>query len=126
VIGVIVAFLAFVVLFTLLFRHTTRVIGTRVSQFVNARHKAAEAILEDGRVPADWAREARSRQHRPKAARRHLQRRLKALHKYFQNSPLVDGEDTRRVLLAALEDASEKWEEAPLERLLSSEAEKDS
>ena len=118
VLAAIIAFLVFVGLFTILFRFTTRTVGNRVGRFVNARHRAAEAILNGSQVPEDWVTEAMRRGKSGERGRRFLLRRLKMLRRYFERSPLVDGEDTRRILLEALDEARDVWAEEPADELL--------
>jgi hypothetical protein len=118
VLAAIVAFLVFVALFTILFRFTTRTVGNRVGRFVNSRHHAAESILEDSGVPEDWVEEALRKGRTGERARRFLLGRLRTLRRYFERSPLVDGEDTRRILLQALDEAREEWSEAAPDELL--------
>ncbi len=103
----IVAFLVFVALFTLLFRATTRAIGQRVGEWVDRRHRAAEAILETGRPPREWI-DALPPGGEERRTRR-LLRELRKLEKYFEHSPLVDTEETRRTLVAELKEIGEKW-----------------
>ena len=112
----IIVFLVFVALFTLLFRATTRTIGQRVGEWVDRRHKAAEAILETGRPPREWieALPQASEERR----RRRLVRDLGKLAKYFEHSPLVDTEETRRVLVEELREIATKWKAAPAADLL--------
>ncbi len=112
----IIAFLVFVALFTLLFRATTRTIGQRVGEWVDRRHRAAEAIIETGRPPREWieALPPRGEERR----RRRLLRELAKLAKYFEHSPLVDSEETRRVLVDQLEEIRDKWKAAPAADLL--------
>ncbi len=57
----IIVFLAFVALFTLVFRYTTQVIGQRVGEWVDRRHRAAEEILDSGRAPRAWIEMLRGR-----------------------------------------------------------------
>lgn len=112
----IIAFLVFVALFTLLFRAATRTIGQRVGEWVDRRHRAAEAIIETGSPPREWIEAL------PpgggERSRRRLLRELGKLAKYFEHSPLVDTEETRRVLLDQLKEIREKWKAAPAADLL--------
>lgn len=112
----IIAFLVFVALFTLLFRATTRTIGQRVGEWVDRRHRAAEAIIETGRPPREWIDAL------PpgggERGRRRLLRELRKLAKYFEHSPLVDTEETRRVLVDQLKEIGNKWKAAPAADLL--------
>jgi hypothetical protein len=118
VLAAIIAFLVFVALFTILFRFTTRTVGNRVGRFVNARHHAAESILDNSQVPEDWVEEAISKGKSAERARRFLLKRLSALRRYFERSPLVDGEDTRRILLDALDEARDIWAQTSADELL--------
>jgi hypothetical protein len=118
VLAAIIAFLVFVALFTLLFRFTTRTVGNRVGRFVNARHRAAESILDSTQVPEDWVEEAVRKGRSGERARRFFLRRLRVLRRYFERSPLVDGEDTRRILLEALDEARDAWAQADPRELL--------
>ncbi len=124
----IVVFLAFVALFTLAFRYTTRTIGQRVGEWVDRRHRAAEEILDSGCAPRAWVEMLGSRfpgigagdvvPGRERALKRRLLRELRSLEKYFERSPLVDTEETRRVLVAELREVRQKWQAAAVTELI--------
>ena len=124
----IVAFLAFVALFTLVFRYATRAIGQRVGEWVDRRHRAAQEILDSGRAPKVWLEAIDSRfpgiatgevsAAHERGVRRRLLRELRRLQRYFEKSPLVDSEDTRQVLIAQLRDVRERWQSASVGDLL--------
>ncbi len=124
----IIVFLAFVALFTLVFRYTTRTIGQRVGEWVDRRHRAAEEILDSGRAPRAWVEMLAGRfpgigagevaPGRERALKRRLLRELRRLEKYFERSPLVDTEETRSALVAELREVRRKWQAARVTELI--------
>jgi hypothetical protein len=113
----IVVFLVFVAGFTLLFRFTTQRIGQRVGEWVDRKHRAAEQIIETGMPPASWI--AALPRGTPERRRRVLLRELRALAKYFERSPLVDTEETRREIVEILQGIVTRWKAASPGELLS-------
>ncbi len=124
----IIVFLAFVALFTLVFRYTTKTVGQRVDEWVDRRHRAAEELLESGRAPRAWIEMLAKRfpgigsgevaPGRERALKRRLLSELRRIEKYFERSPLVDTEETRTVLVAELRALGQKWKAAPVGELI--------
>jgi hypothetical protein len=101
---VILALVAFLFLFfRLLLWYATKV--TTIA--VDRRHHDAERILTTGRIPPNWVASDDARH------RRQALRRMGALMRYMRRTTLVDGEDTREVILTQLDEMKERWEDAP-------------
>lgn len=126
--GTLVAFLAFIAVFTLLYKFATQTVGRRVGRFVDRHHRTTEVLLETRGVPEQWRHEVRRRfpvigdDRTERRARRFLIRRLDRLARYFERTPLVDSEETRRLIIDQLVEIAEEWEKASLAGLVAEEA----
>ena len=95
-----------------------------LSKMVGEKHQALEVIVNTGEVPRRWSepfdkRIARLGQDprnagkvddvQAKATRQYL-KKLRGLARYVETSPLIEGEDTRQLLLDRLADAGTAWQ----------------
>jgi hypothetical protein len=101
-------------------------LNTAAGRMVGDRHRLLQGIVETGEVPAVWRRRYEARIARLRAvpafvgrvagleqrAWRDYLRRLDRLAKYVEASTLVDGEQTRRVLLNKLASVRASWQAA--------------
>jgi hypothetical protein len=91
---------------------------------VGSKHRVLQGIVETGQVPDEWSRGYRRKQawlkkagspgqvaRANEQARQHYLDNLDQLIQYAQTSPLVDGEDTRELLLRRLADVRAEWQE---------------
>jgi hypothetical protein len=91
---------------------------------VGSKHRQLQEIVETGQVPAEWSRGYRRKlarleqdgtpdqvAHVKEEARRHYLDNLDQLIQYAQTTPLVDGDDTRALLLRRLSDVRAEWQE---------------
>ncbi len=100
------------------------VLVTRLSErFVTGRFRAAQSILEEGRIPEAWRKRIHARVFHGFAARLGLQDRdrmenrakrmllgmLEALITYFGSSPFFDDPDTRKLFLEKLAAVRDSW-----------------
>jgi len=79
----------------------TRYAEAITRRLVGRRHREASYIMETGRVPERWRRG-------PWHRRRH-QRLLRDLVAYFEQTPLVDGPETRQQILDGLRRTGQAW-----------------
>ncbi|NLF03200.1 MAG: hypothetical protein GX601_19725 [Anaerolineales bacterium] len=92
-------------------------------RMVGDKHRALEAIVDTGEVPASWSRRFRSKVDRlqrrgdferaltvQREAKASYLHRLEALTQYAKGSPLVEDEETRAVLTDQLALARQVWE----------------
>lgn len=118
----VLVFLGAVVVFVLMFKVAMGYIGKRFGLTVRERHEAAQIIVETGLPPRQWRREAARASHTDRSddtsARRVLGNRVDQLTRYFRTAPVFDSEETRRVLLADLQDARDAWEKMAVETLI--------
>lgn len=75
---------------------------------IGSKHRAAQVIIETGKVPPQWVAAGGG-----DAARRAALARLDALIEHFKTSPLVEDEETRQILLGKLGDARQAWQARP-------------
>jgi len=120
------ALLGFIVLsalFALAVKKGTGAVGKALGRTVYERHRCAEQILEDGRMPSSWYQEFEQSYAKREApnpgnrefrirTRRHCIRRLDGLLKYFDKAPVFESEEARRMLLADLRNTRERWADA--------------
>lgn len=118
--------LAFAAVLGLLMWGSIWAMRVAAARMVGDKHRLLQAIAETGEVPARWRRpyEARIVRLRGKPdragrvaeverrARQHYLRELDRLVRYAETATLVDGEDTRRLLLEGLASARARWQEA--------------
>ncbi len=95
------------------------------ARLIGDKHQVLQALIETGQVPPGWSRPFQRKIARltdshgnaaqiaelQERARRHYLRKLDRLVRYVQASPLVDGEDTRNLLLEKLADIRVSWQE---------------
>ena len=106
--------LAFLAAFVLICLSAMRVFQGALKTRIEERFRAADAIVNDHRVPATWLKASRARrgagpEDEVKAQALCLGK-LDELTRYFRTSPFVDGEESREVLLQELQAAREAWE----------------
>lgn len=115
--SVIVIFLAFVILLTLLVKGFAMLMGRLAGAGVRQIHESAEYIIATGEIPRDWLQgEARRvgwlRQMRRADPRQQIAGRMDRLITHFERSPLVEDEPTRQLLLSQLRAAHQRWMDA--------------
>jgi hypothetical protein len=102
-----VTLLVVVVVFTIVFGLLLygAVWGTNamIGKLVVEKHRALEEIVNTGRVPRAWSEPNGHRTSDERTTRRHV-KKVEALSRYVENSRLIDGEDTRELLLDRLSD----------------------
>ena len=112
--AVIVIFLAFVILLTLLVKGFAMLMGRFAGSGVRQIHESAEYIIATGEIPRDWLHgEARGvrwlRRMRQADPRQQITGRMDRLITHFESSPLVADEPTRELLLSQLRAAHDRW-----------------
>ena len=110
------------------------VLVMRVSErLVTGRFRAAESLLEHGRIPEAWLARIQSSELRGIAARvffrngagrderahRTVMRMLNDLARYFAGSPFFDTPETKTHFLQRLKDLRAAWQDLPWQELLS-------
>lgn len=93
-------------------------------RLVGSKHRLLQEIVETGQVPGEWSSGYRRKLARLDnggspdqvarvrvQARKHYLDNLDQLIKYAQTTALVDGEDTRELLLRKLADVRADWQE---------------
>ena len=128
-------FLAFIAGFVLLLRGAVILMGRITGRYVGEKYKGAEAIISTGKPPKNWTyhaekkiaklKEDSGRQSRILKIQRKAQNtcleRLDRLIKYFETSPLVKDEETRKILLDELAKVCQRWKEKDWEKIITSE-----
>lgn len=79
-----------------------------IGKSVVEKHRALEEIVNTGRVPRAWSNGRSTSDERTN--RRHL-KKVEALSRYVENSRLIQGEDTRELLLDRLSDLRSRLRE---------------
>jgi hypothetical protein len=92
-----VYFLLFVILFTLLIKGGSVLMGHLAGRHIATRHQEAEQIIETGRKPDHW----------PDIDEAFI--RLDELISYFRTSALVADEPTREMILNELNRVRKQW-----------------
>ena len=133
--GILIAFVAFIVVLLLIMRGliwwTTKVIKV----YIESKNRAAEEIVNSGRPPEDWLGKSlgkiKSLKANPggMARARRLEKRVKKesikrvskLIDYFKTATLVQDEDTREMLMAELKAARDSWENKSLDEIMAAE-----
>ena len=128
-ISVLIFFIA-IAIFVLFFKMAMGYIGKVFGKTVYGRHKAAEHIVDTGRVPPEWRLRAEqalrktgppgSPSHRRTAEREQekILKQIEGLLKYFDTAPVFEDEPTKRMLIGELTEAKTRWEETDAETLL--------
>ena len=101
----------------------TWLMNRTADRMVGDKHRALETIVDTGHVPATWSRRFKARAARLQArgdfegvleiqrkAKLSYLDRLDRLTSYAQETPLVEGEETREVLLDQLALVRQVWE----------------
>ena len=93
--------LVFAIVFALLLYGAVWGTNAIIGKSVVEKHRALEEIVNTGRIPRAWNKKRRTSDERTN--RRHL-KKIAALSRYVENSRLIQGEDTRELLLDRLSD----------------------
>jgi len=118
-------FLAFIALFVLLLRGAVILMGRFAGKYIGKKHKEAETIITTGKPPKNWTyqiekkiaklKESSGTSSRilkiQKKAKNTCLDKLDRLIKYFKGSPLVQDEETRKILLDKLLKVHQRWKE---------------
>jgi hypothetical protein len=117
----ILVFIVFMVLFTLGYRFAVIRLSRRLARDVDTHHREVQHILSTRTPPPEWRTSVKEAEPRtPEDSRRRLTSRLDKLIGYFQRSPVVSDEESRREIVGSLEEVKEEWESSRIEDLLSS------
>jgi hypothetical protein len=95
----------FMVAFGVLLYGAVWATNAMIGKSVVEKHRALEEIVDTGRVPRAWSepRERRGSGSNAKAKERYL-KKIDSLSRYVESSRLVEGEETRELLLDRLSD----------------------
>lgn len=91
-------FFLFIILFTLLIKGGSILMGRIAGRHLATRHQEAESIIETGRIPDHW----------PDADG--VLSRLDDLIDYFRTSAMVADEPTREMILNELDRVRRQWD----------------
>jgi len=110
---VILAFLAFVILFTLAVRYGAVFAGRIMGRKVYATHHAMETILDTEKIPPEWLEPAphepaQAAQWQERQKRRALEK-LQELRKYAENTPAFEDRESREFVLSELARIQDAW-----------------
>ncbi len=122
---VLLAFLAFVVIFTLVTYLMSRWISKYVQGSISGRLDAIDAIVNEERVPSAWLQRLRKRARRldrsggaekriarlESRAQKQALTRIQELIRYVENVGLTDSEHTKRLLLKELREQERRWQD---------------
>lgn len=88
-----------------------------IGKSVVEKHRALEEIVNTGRVPRAWSEshERRRSESDPRSKERYL-KKIDSLSRYVESSRLVEGEETRELLLDRLSDLRSSLREEQKER----------
>jgi hypothetical protein len=100
-----VVVVVFAIVFGLLLYGAVWGTNAMISKLVIEKHRALEEIVNTGKVPRAWSDVRRTSDER---MNRHHLKKVEALSRYVENSRLIQGEDTRELLLARLSDLRSK------------------
>ena len=114
-------FLVFIGSFVLLIVLSSRLMGRVAGKAINNTHRAAQFILETGKIPPVWMKSlTRNLTGRPiseaidgrngERARALLLRRLDRLTVHFEHSNVFEDPEARELLLMGLRNARDEWE----------------
>jgi len=126
-------FLVFIVFFVLILRLAVILMGRIAGRYVNDKHRAAEEIVNTGKVPKRWSNKLEKRiplvsnSHQLKKALKMESRaktiilkKMDNLIKYFKTSPLVQNKETKEILLDKLLRARKDWKEKNYKEIIAS------
>jgi len=121
----IIIFFAFVAIFTIGFRYTV-IFATRiVAKNIEKTHKTTESIINTKLPPKEWISkwgrkieklsdnpvDSARRDRLKLQAKDYSLKKLASLIKYYENSNLVEDEETRSIILEELREIGRSWEE---------------
>jgi hypothetical protein len=88
-----------------------------IGKSVVEKHRALEEIIDTGRVPRAWSepQKRRGSEPDPRAKERYL-KKIDSLSRYVESSRLVEGEETRELLLDRLSDLRSSLRDGQKER----------
>ena len=111
----VVAFLGFIVLFTLALRYGAVFAGQIMGQRVHASHRAMEIILDSEKIPQEWLEPApREPAQIPmwqQRQKRQAIKKLRELRSYAENTPAFSDPESREFVLAELARIQGQWAE---------------
>ena len=102
-----VVVVVFTIVFGLLLYGAVWLTNVMIGKLVIEKHRQLEEILNTGRVPRAWSEPNGRRTSDERTNRQHL-KKVEALSRYVENSRLIQGEDTRELLLDRLSDLRSK------------------
>ncbi len=83
-----------------------------VRLFVETRHRDAEMILATRKAPPNWRKHPFTHLG-PYVAKLYALQRVRSLTRYFEATPMVDGPETRKVIVGDLKRLEREWREKP-------------
>jgi hypothetical protein len=107
----------FMVAFGLLLYGAVWATNAMIGKSVVEKHRALEEIVNTGRVPRAWSEphERRGSEPDPRSKARYL-KKIDSLSRYVESSRLVQGEETRELLLDRLSDLRSSLRDGQKER----------
>jgi hypothetical protein len=122
-IGVLLGIAALFGLTLLLTQFLIRRAAVQGSRYIESRFRAAECIVNEGRVPEAWVRTfyrrvdairrrggtADSMEQEGQRLRKRCLRELDSLTRFFQGGTFVDSPATRDILIQSLQDERSRW-----------------
>ena len=110
-----VVVVVFTIVFGLLLYGAVWGTNAMIGKSVVEKHRALEEIVNTGRVPRAWSEPNGRKTSDERTNRRHL-KKVEALSRYVESSRLVQGEETRELLLDRLADLRSSLREGQNER----------
>ncbi len=86
--------------------------------FVSDYHDDANIILETGLIPRRWVTTRGTAKRSRYFTKGRALKRLRAIIKYFTNTPMVADEDERAAVLSRLESVYKAWESSSLDEIM--------
>ena len=83
-----------------------------VKLFVETRHRDTEVILATRKAPPRWRKHPFTHLG-SYVAKRYALYRVRSLARYFEATPMVDGPETREVIVGDLKRLEKEWREKP-------------
>lgn len=118
----ILAFVAFMIAFTLLYRLAVIRLSRKVGGNVETNHREAQHVLSTRKPPPAWLADVAKRHAGAgsvnagsqvgERARRDLVSRLEKLTGYFRRSPVVADDESREEIVGSLEEIRDEWQAA--------------